>query len=130
MRFAPTRVSLLLLPLAFAAPALACEPPAEAGMRRVEGKRYVLALPAAVPPLNAPFSVAFALCARDGAPVPAPRIDAWMPAHRHGMNYRPSVAATAPGRFRADGLLFHMPGRWEFRVDVGGERLAATVDLE
>lgn len=129
MRSAQTRLALFLLP-ALAAPAFACEPPAGAGMRRVEGARYVLALPAEVPPLNAPFSVAFALCARDGAAVPAPRIDAWMPAHRHGMNYRPSVAALGPGRFRADGLLFHMPGRWEFRIDVGGERLAAPVDLE
>jgi hypothetical protein len=129
MPSAPTRLALALLAGA-APPALACEPPADAGMQRVEGARYVLALPAEAPPLNAPFSVAFALCARDGAPVPWPRVDAWMPAHRHGMNYRPSVAATAPGQFRADGLLFHMSGRWEYRIDVGGERLVVPVDLE
>ncbi len=84
----------------------------------------------AIPPLNAPFVLEVALCARDGSAAKAPRIDAWMPAHRHGMNYRPSVAALADGRFRADGLLFHMPGRWEYIVEIGGERLTAPVELD
>jgi hypothetical protein len=53
-----------------------------------------------------------------------------MPAHRHGMNYRPSVASLAGGRFRAEGLLFHMPGHWEFIVEIGGERLTAPVELD
>ena len=46
------------------------------------------------------------------------RVDATMPEHRHGMNYRPSLHALAPGRWRADGLLWHMPGRWELRFEV------------
>ena len=52
------------------------------------------------------------------------RIDASMPEHRHGMNYRPSLkrlsgaSAEHPARWRAEGLLFHMPGRWELRVEV------------
>jgi hypothetical protein len=46
------------------------------------------------------------------------RVDATMPEHRHGMNYRPSLHALAPGRWRADGLLWHMSGRWELRLDV------------
>lgn len=115
-----------------AGPAIACTPPALEGARRIEGARHVLLLrsaPAPVP-LNAPFAIELALCARDGAAVALPRVDAWMPAHRHGMNYRPSVTALGPGRFRAEGLLFHMPGRWEFVVEVAGERLAARQDLE
>ena len=36
--------------------------------------------------------------------------------------------------FRAEGLLFHMPGRWDvtFDVDAGGrtERLTSTLQLE
>ena len=51
-------------------------------------------------------------------------VDAWMPEHRHGMNYRPTVTRLAPGRWRAEGLMFHMPGRWELVFTVDGERLA------
>jgi hypothetical protein len=68
---------------------------------------------------------------------PAPqglRVDARMPEHRHGMNYRPTVAATGAGRYRAEGLLFHMPGRWQllFDVDHNGrtQRFATDIVLE
>jgi hypothetical protein len=46
------------------------------------------------------------------------RVDAQMPAHRHGMNYKPSIQAVSPGQWRAEGLLWHMPGVWEWRFDV------------
>lgn len=44
-------------------------------------------------------------------------VDATMPAHRHGMNYRPTLQALGDGRWRVEGLLFHMPGSWELRLD-------------
>ena len=50
------------------------------------------------------------------------QLDADMPAHRHGMNYRPTVRALGDGRFVADGLLFHMPGRWRLLFAVGDAR--------
>lgn len=46
------------------------------------------------------------------------RVDASMPAHRHGMNYRPSITPLGEGRWRADGLMFHMSGAWELRMDL------------
>jgi hypothetical protein len=46
------------------------------------------------------------------------KVDATMPEHRHGMNYKPSIAALGNGRFRVEGLLWHMSGRWEWRFDV------------
>lgn len=59
------------------------------------------------------------------------RVDAVMPEHGHGMNYRPSVTAVSPGRWRAEGLLFQMPGSWELRLDVLAagrtERLRQTI---
>jgi len=62
------------------------------------------------------------------------RVDANMPLHRHGMNYRPVVTAQSEAMFRAEGLLFHMPGRWDvtFDVDTGArvERLTGTLQLE
>jgi hypothetical protein len=61
-------------------------------------------------------------------------VDARMPEHRHGMNYRPTVAALGGGRYRAEGLMFHMAGRWElvFEVLSGGmtERIAQSLRLE
>ena len=59
--------------------------------------------------------VELAVCPKpDAQPVAGLRVDATMPEHRHGMNYRPSVRQVSPGRWRAEGLMFHMPGRWEF----------------
>jgi hypothetical protein len=62
------------------------------------------------------------------------RVDAQMPEHRHGMNYRPRVAPKGEGRYLADGLLFHMPGRWQFVFDVERpgrtERLTADLIVE
>jgi hypothetical protein len=61
------------------------------------------------------------------------RADASMPEHRHGMNYRPSLRPLGHGRWRVEGLMFHMPGRWELRLDVkadgGSERLLDTITL-
>jgi hypothetical protein len=55
---------------------------------------------------------------------------AHMPEHKHGMNYKPVVKPLGNGRFRAEGWLFHMPGRWEFLFDVGGERITDSLRLE
>lgn len=49
------------------------------------------------------------------------RVDATMPEHRHGMNYQPSLHALGDGRWRVDGLLWHMAGRWELQFDVQHE---------
>lgn len=72
------------------------------------------------------FVVEVALC-------PAARLaaaSATMPEHRHGMNYRPSIQAAGEGRFRTEGWVFHMPGRWEFSFEAGGERFADSLRLE
>jgi hypothetical protein len=39
-----------------------------------------------------------------------------MPEHRHGMNYTPRLARS-PNGLVADGLLFHMAGRWQLVVE-------------
>ena len=61
------------------------------------------------------FAIDVRLCPADATLV---RVDATMPEHRHGMNYLPSVRRLADGRWRAEGLLLHMPGAWELRLDV------------
>lgn len=58
------------------------------------------------------------------------KANAHMPEHRHGMNYRPTLAPAGEGRYRSEGWLFHMPGRWEFVFDAGGERLTDSLRAE
>ena len=62
-----------------------------------------------------PFTVLIRLCPADAV---LTTVDAHMPEHRHGMNYRPTLQAQGGGRWRAQGLLWHMAGRWELRFDV------------
>lgn len=64
------------------------------------------------------FAFDIVVCAKSADPATGLEVDAQMPAHRHGMNYRPTVVARGGGRYRAEGLLLHMPGAWEFRFDV------------
>jgi hypothetical protein len=79
------------------------------------------------------FALDVRVCA-DGTPPALARVDADMPAHRHGMNYRPSLAASGEGRYVADGFLFHMPGRWRLLFDLEREgrrtRLATEIVVE
>jgi hypothetical protein len=116
-----TRTALLALLLA-AARANACEPALKGdGVRKAEGKEYVVAWRADPPVLRVSefFAVDIAACSKSRAQVPTHvRVDAVMPEHKHGMNYRPTVTAVGDGRFRAEGLLLHMPGLWEIKFDL------------
>jgi hypothetical protein len=114
--------------------AAACGDALGAGVARADGERYTVAWradPAPVP-VGRHFALDFEVCPRAGAAMPATlAVDATMPAHRHGMNYAPTVTAAGPGRWRVDGLLFHMPGRWEMVFASGparAERVAVDVD--
>ena len=108
-----------------ALPAIACEVGLTGdGVHTLEGSVYTVfwqAAPAALR-VSAFFAVTVVACGKsNSAAAEQLRIDAVMPEHKHGMNYRPSVTALGDGRFRADGLLLHMPGTWEFSFDVRGK---------
>ena len=88
--------------------------------------------PAAVP-VGRHFEIRFVVCSGSAARADAKvKVDADMPAHRHGMNYRASVSALGGGVQRADGLMFHMPGTWRviFDVALDGRTLRATREIE
>jgi hypothetical protein len=114
----------------------ACEVPAGfTPLGRVEGAGVVVVF-RTLPPvieIGRHFSVDTLVCGDAAAPV-LTRVDATMPEHRHGMNYRPTLAARGAGRYVAEGLMFHMPGRWELTFDVESAgrrtRLATDVILE
>ncbi len=70
-----------------------------------------------------PFALLVNVCTRRGEPAHLVAVDATMPEHKHGMNYAPTIQSRGDGRFRVEGMLFHMPGNWEidFGVRAGAE---------
>jgi hypothetical protein len=125
------------MPLAGPAEAVDCGATlAGPGSARLESERVVIVfrtVPSPIP-IGRHFSLDAAVCARSGQQPINLRVDAFMPEHRHGMNYRASVAPRGDGRFVVEGLLFHMPGRWQLVFDVESdrqsERLVKDVNVE
>jgi hypothetical protein len=115
----------------------ACGDSLGAGAQRLSDARYQLVFKATPNPIpvGQHFQLDFALCPVASAPAPGEvRVDAHMPEHRHGMNYRPGIRSLGAGLYRAEGLMFHMPGRWELVFDVrsgdDATRLAQTLLVE
>ena len=65
------------------------------------------------------FAVEVIVCPAPGSNVTISSIDAIMPAHGHGMNYRPRAERVAPDRYRFAGLMLHMPGKWLITFSIG-----------
>lgn len=124
----------LLLPAVAAAQD--CSPVLPGGTQ-LESARYSLGYRAVPgkPAVGKHFSLEIAVCPKPGTAAPeSVRVDAHMPEHRHGMNYKAQVVAASGGRYNADGLMCHMPGRWEFIFDVRSsgrtDRLTQSFVLE
>lgn len=118
-----------------ASPAMACTD-LSAQARQMQGSHFSLIVtsdPEPIP-LNAPFALEIRLCDARMAELPRlAAVDAWMPAHRHGMNYKATLTKRDWGHYRAEGLLLHMPGEWEFVFEFAGpdrpERLTFRLDV-
>ncbi len=118
--------------------ALACGESLGKGARQVSDAQMQLAYKTApeVPVVGRHFTLDVALCPRGQAQAPAAlSVDAHMPEHRHGMNYQASVSRRGPGLYRAEGLMFHMSGRWELVFELRNasgavQRLAQTLTIE
>jgi hypothetical protein len=130
-------VGLALVGMHGGAAAQGCGDALGKGVARGESKRYVVAWRADPAPVTVSrhFALDIVVCPKSGAsPAQSLAVDATMPAHRHGMNYRPTIAAAGAGRFRAEGLMLHMPGAWEFTFDVvaadGTERVRVPYELQ
>jgi hypothetical protein len=89
-------------------------------------------------PHNEPFTMQVNVLERaTRAPVAGDvglEVDGRMPHHRHGMNTQPQVTRQSAGTFHVEGMLFHMPGRWELYFDLSSdgrtERAQDVVMLE
>jgi hypothetical protein len=124
------RLAVALSGVSLCGVAAACELPPGV---RVETERVAISyrtIPAIIE-VGKPFVLELAACPKKAAAIAERvRLDAHMPEHRHGMNYRIKVVPLANGRYRSEGWLFHMPGRWEFVFDLGAERLTHSVRIE
>ena len=132
-----TLVVLAAAGLLIGAAADACEIATGVAARGRAENAGLVAVFATVPPvieIGRHFAVDVRVCAEEGPPSVLIRVDADMPEHRHAMNYRPTLAEKGQGRYVAEGLLFHMPGRWRVTFDVEHgrrhTRLATEIVLE
>lgn len=124
--------------LLFTQAAVACGGSLGAAVRRLGDAttQLVYKTVPAVPIVGRHFELEIAVCSRGKAFAPAAlRVDAHMPEHKHGMNYQPSVSSRGTGLYRAEGLMFHMPGRWElvFELRDGAgnvQRLTQTLAID
>lgn len=132
-----TLPTLLLVALVCAAPRVAAQacPPEGEGFRRLKSAEAEIAYrwdPARLKVGR--FFAAEVVACRALGPEPVGRIaiDATMPAHGHGMNYRPKAERAGAGHYRFTGLMLHMPGTWRLTFDLfqGGKRTRLTREVE
>ena len=110
--------------------------PGEAqGFKRLQGLKFEIAYRWEPTELKVGQFFAVEVVDCDGLGVDRIVVDATMPAHGLGMNYRPIAERIAPRRHRFTGLMLHMPGTWRFTFTLFkkanmGFQLTHDVDLE
>jgi YtkA-like len=130
------RFGLALAAVLAASPAAYAACDAGPGVLRGKTPKVALAFRTTPPVIKVGelFSLQAEVCPQDGISVTGLKVDAGMPAHKHGMNYQPRVSSTGPGTYAATGLMFHMPGQWQFTFDLetpaGRERIGVDYAAE
>ncbi|MEP1206818.1 MAG: FixH family protein [Rhizobiaceae bacterium] len=76
--------------------------------------------------VSQPFDLTLTLCDAPPGGIGRIEVDAWMPKHKHGMNYSPSVQQAAAGHYDVSNMVFHMPGLWQLRVSLAVEDQRST----
>lgn len=80
--------------------------------------------------VSQPFSAVITVCDEPASDMSI-HLDAQMPAHGHGMNYSPELTVLEQNdqflKVRADGLVLHMPGTWEWIVNLRSSDLTLSV---
>jgi len=85
--------------------------------------------------VSEPFSATISVCGERLSNVSLD-MDATMPAHGHGMNYKPEISVIEQSdslmQVKVDGLVLHMPGEWQWTVELknGDERMRAEQSFE
>ncbi len=87
--------------------------------------------------VSEPLNVLLTLCGNNTENVEL-ALDALMPAHGHGMNYEPVITEISRDnsavQYQVEGLVLHMPGNWQWQVEVktetGDETLQHDFNVE
>ncbi len=124
----------MVLAAAWCAPAFAACEAKPGATRAVSQNAVVLFQPRPAPiKVGELFALDVEVCVTKGE-MRGVTVDATMPEHKHGMNYKPVVKKSAGNAWSATGLMFHMPGRWQFVFDVdtgaGRERVLHNLTVE
>jgi len=80
--------------------------------------------------LGQPFDVEFLTCNDSSISIENITVEATMPAHNHGMNYSPKITAAGDHKYRAAGMLFHMPGQWHISLETRDSNKTDRFGLE
>jgi hypothetical protein len=95
-------------------PAQPVPPPSKLAGMTAQKKFFVEVSPTPTPiPFQQLFALDVQISGADKQPLEGASIDdvrAIMPAHNHGMNVKPEVTAQGGGKFRVEGMRFHMRG--------------------
>lgn len=85
-------------------------------------------------PMNEPFEIRACVTtpSADASPPSGLSlfVDAAMPEHQHGMNTKPSIQKADNGCYQIEGMLFHMPGRWELYFDITRDGITERAQTE
>jgi hypothetical protein len=65
-----------------------------------------------------PFALLLNVCTKNGNPAELVTVDAQMLDLGRGLRRRPTIVSAGDGRYRAEGMVFDAPGRWELAIDV------------
>jgi hypothetical protein len=81
-----------------------------------------------------PFALLLNVCTRNGNPGELLKVEAQLEDQGRGSKAAPTLASAGEGRYRAEGLIFDAPGRWELDLDVragqDSERLTHEIILK
>jgi hypothetical protein len=104
--------------LGWAGSAAACGDDLGYDTRRIESAHYAVVFKTVPDPIEVGthFSLDFAVCPRGRRETARGTRRCAYARHRHGMNGRSFRARSRA--YRADGFMFHMPGRWDLLFDV------------
>lgn len=91
--------------------------PCSKPMQIYQQSAYALTTEPSQIPIGQPFQVLITRCDTESSST-STSITAWMPDHNHGMNYTPRLRSKQGDVHIYEGFLFHMPGRWEFELDI------------
>ena len=84
--------------------------------------------------LGQPFELLFNVCTKNGNPAELVAVEAQMPEQKRSMKAKPAIVSAGDGRYRAEGMVFDMSGRWELAIDVRAgeesERLTHEIILK